>query len=201
MRIFTILPAATLVLSPLLLAAVAGCIVEPAPRRSDHYTPPPAGTGTTAPPAGTGTNKPPDGSPPPRVAIDKGTTLIVSPGEGAGVFITYPGEGRWVISWTCDTKLSGNTCPFDIAIGANNVSAYNPQPTGATVSRDAAGFRVHTDTGSTMDSVTFTTDPGASITISAWIYGSPKPSVVFFVNDGKLTTEPTDPIELVPNTP
>jgi hypothetical protein len=173
---------------------LVGCFVEPAPRKQPQpYAPQPT---TTVP-----TTTPPSTTPPPKVAIDKGKTLIAQPGAGAGVFITYPGDGRWAIQWTCDTNYSGLTCPFDIAVGANNLSALVATPTNAVPSFDATGFHAHTDTGATLDSVQFSTDPGASITVSVFLRGAPVTNLVFFVSDGKLATEPTDPIELVPSAP
>jgi len=178
-----------------LACGLVGCIVEPAPRKNPqpNVTPP---VGTTAPTPTT----PPTTTPPLKIAIDKGKTLVAQPGDGAGVFITYPGEGRWAIQWTCDTNYSGRSCNYEMAIGVNNLSSLTATPADV-VEKDETGFRIHATSGKTLDSAQFLTDPGASITVSVWLDGAPIGNSVFFVSNGKLSTEPVDPIELVPNVP
>jgi len=168
-----------------------GCIVDPAPSggRSD---PSPSPTSTSTAPAP---------STPPKVSIDSGRTLVVQPGQGAGVFITYKGSGHWDLSWTCDTNISGKSCTFDISVAAGTVAALTATPTNSIVAQTATNFRAVTATGSTIDGVTFDASPGGSIVFSGTINGQPAPSLVFYVSDGKLATAPSDPIELVPATP
>jgi len=66
-----------------------------------------------------------DGAPsaePMLAIIDPSASLTQTPGQGVGVFVQYspttpadPG-GHWYIWWTCDTSLSGESCPFDITV-------------------------------------------------------------------------------------
>ncbi|MEO7091996.1 MAG: hypothetical protein ABI175_02020, partial [Polyangiales bacterium] len=145
----------------------------------------------TAPPPSTPT-------PPPRLAIDTGRTLTAQAGEGAGLFITYGGAGRWLVAWTCDTYVSARSCTFDVSVAAGQVSALTPTPASAIIASDATSFRARTNTGATIDSVSFNTAPGGSIVVSSTLNGVPTPDLVFFVSGDRLATAPTDPIELVP---
>ncbi len=62
-------------------------------------------------------------------------------------------------------------------------------------------MRLRTTTTTTLDSVTFKTEPGAPIALSMRLRGAAYPSLEFFVSNGALSTAPTDPIELIPTEP
>lgn len=136
----------------------------------------------------------------PRIAIDTGRTLHATPGGGAGLFITYATGGHWKLEWTCDTSVNrGSTCPFEIAVGTNGITgAPVATPSAALVDADSTSLRIKTTTTTTLDSVTFQTEPGAAIALSMRLRGQPYPNLEFFVSNGALSTAPTDPIELVP---
>lgn len=173
-------------------ATAVGCWVEPAPRRNDS---PPATT-TPAPAPTT------PASDPVKVAIDTDRTLHASPGAGAGVFITYSAGGTWNISWTCDSNVAGGrTCDWELAVNSTGLKSLSSEPTSAVSTQDATSFSVHTSTAATLDSATFTTEPGSPITFSMRLGGQPYPNLVWYVSDGNLVTAPTDPIELVPTAP
>jgi hypothetical protein len=177
----------------LLGTGLTACWVEPAPshRTGTDPAPPPTSAPTT----------PPAPAPPPKIGIDNGKTLASAPGDGAGVFVAYFGGGHWSIQWTCDTNVTSRSCPFDISVGAADLVGPKVSPTTANLVVDATGFRVHTETTNSLDSATFDLKPGASIVLSVAIRGAAMPSLVFYVSDGRLSTAPTDPIELVPNVP
>lgn len=174
-------------------ALAVGCIVDPGPSTRDDrsVTPAPTSTAPTPPPTTT----------PAKVSVDVGKTLVASPGDGAGIFITYAGSGHWNLTWTCDTNLSGKSCTFDVSVAAGSVAGLTATPADAIVSQSATNFRVETATGTTLDGASFDTAPGGSIVFSGTINGQPMPSLVFYVSDGKTATAPSDPIELVPNAP
>ena len=179
-------------LIPVVMAAgLAACIVDPdpGPRRCT------VNCGSTPAPTSTA---PYPSSPPPKLAIDTGRTLTVAPGEGAGLFITYAGGGRWLISWTCDTYASARSCIFDVSVSAGQISSITPTPNNAIIASSESTFRARTNTSATLDSVSFDTSPGGSIVVSSTLNGVATPDLVFFVSNGKLATAPTDPIELVP---
>ena len=188
-------------LSLLVAIAAAGCVIEDgssSSRRgpSTTGTGAPSATNTTPPPSSTA---PPPSTPPVRLVIDTGRTLTAQPGVGAGIFVTYQGDGHWQLQWTCDTKASGNTCDFDVSVAADRIQNYSAVPGGTTVALDAHSFRVQSTTGSTLDGAQFDTAPGASIVVSESINGTPTPTLMFYVANGKLATAPTDPVEFVPS--
>jgi hypothetical protein len=174
----------------------AGCWVDSGPSR--RYDPPPAasspGTGDTCTPAST--------ADPPRIPIDPDRTLHASPGQGAGVFITYASGGTWTVEWTCDTNVSGGrTCDYELAVNTTGLVDVATDPANAIISRDKTAFSVRTQTGATLDSATFHTEPGSPITFSMRLGCKAYPDLVWYVSNGVLTQAPTDPIELVPAKP
>lgn len=172
--------------------ATAGCWVEPAPRR--HVSPPDTTTPATPQPT-------PEQ---PRIPIDTGRTLHAAPGEGAGLFVTYAAGGQWSLTWTCDTKLSpGSNCPFEISVGTTEGFFDLEASPSTLVEMDGAkqSFRIRSTTTTTLESATFRVDPGAPIAISMRLRGQPYPNLLFFVSNGRLSTAPSDPIELVPTEP
>jgi hypothetical protein len=172
-----------------LVALSLGCWVEPANDRASRGAPTPAA--------------PRPATEQPRLSIDTGRTLHATPGGGAGLFVSYQSGGGWKLEWSCDTNVNrGSTCPFEIAVGAQGlVTRPEASPAAALVESDATSFRIRTTTTTTLDSVSFSTEPGAPIALSMRLRGQPYPSLVFFVSNGGLSTAPTDPIELVPSEP
>ena len=57
------------------------------------------------------------------VPIDAGSGLSADPGEGAGVFVEFLGDGQWNVWLTCDTELTGRSCAYDIYATANGIIA------------------------------------------------------------------------------
>lgn len=167
-----------------------GCWVEPANRSSGRDPEPQPAAPQPSPEQ-------------PRLSIDTGRTLHATPGGGAGLFISYQSGGFWKLEWTCDTNVNrGSTCPYEIAVGTNGLSgAPVATPASALVESDPTSLRLKTTTTTTLDSVTFKTEPGAPIALSMRLRGQPYPSLEFFVSNGGLSTAPTDPIELVPSEP
>lgn len=172
--------------------AATGCWVE---YDNTRRAPPPAHTTPQTP------STPPD---PVKVSIDTGRTLHVTPGGGAGLFITYDGGGSWKLAWTCDTNVNPrrtSPCVFDIAVGTHGIKALSSQPANAIVSKDETSFTVRSATSTTLDSVTLQTEPGSSIAVTMRLENNVHPDLIWYVSDGKLTTAPSDPIELVPSAP
>src|SRR5262249_36726876 len=48
--------------------------------------------------------------------IDAGATIPLTPGEAVGLFVQYAQGGHWNLSTTCDTRISGQPCAFDVVI-------------------------------------------------------------------------------------
>jgi hypothetical protein len=192
------------------IAGLAGCIVENDPPRRIHdgepYAPPAAaapGSGSTAP-------APPAAPPAPMlVEVDTDQTMTADPGQGVGVFVEYARGGRWHVWWTCDTAKTRQSCDFSVSVtaAAGNVSNVD-------ASRLEGGF-VATPTPSRVDAkittstqahgISFSTNPGAVITLEASVGGIKDGSFLFFVQDGKVnggfTGRLTNPLQLQGKSP
>jgi hypothetical protein len=177
-----------------IVSAMAGCVVE----LSDSAQ---ASAGGPAPSPGPGCTQPNNTGTPPALALDTGRTLSATPGDGAGIFVTYQSGGHWSLQWTCDTNASGQPCAFDVSVSASSINAYTALPANATVAQTAQSFRAQTNTTSTLDGATFDTPAGAPIVMSATINGCAMPNLTFYVSGAKLQTAPTDPVEFVPTDP
>jgi hypothetical protein len=148
------------------------------------------------------------------VVVDTDQVMDANPGEGVGVFTEYAAGGKWHVWWTCDTALSQQDC--DVALSATaatgaitNVDA-SAVATGEVTSPTASRVEARVRTSTQVHGITFTTDPGAVITLEATIGGLKEGvggsgSFFFFVQDGKInggfTGRLTNPLQLQGKTP
>jgi hypothetical protein len=196
--------------SLLLFPALVACVIEnEAPRR---LTPQPVDPNPEAPNGGGTTTLPPGtpSSPSPMLAVvDTDQTMTAEPGDGVGVFVEYASGGRWTIWWTCDTARTQKSCDFDIGATAQtgnigNVDASRIQSatvTSPTPSRVQARIR----TSNELHGLSFTTGPGAIITLEASVGGIKDGAFLFFVQEGKVNGgykgKLTNPLQLQGRTP
>jgi hypothetical protein len=152
-----------------------------------------------------------------KAIIDPNASMLQSPGKGVGVFTQYDTGGHWYVWWTCDTALSGDSCPFNVGIsavgGIENVVSQGFAGKDALVEAGADGgdagtvasFTAETTTTTMVQGVRFDTDPGAVITLSASLGGEYSGSFLFFVQDhlvnGGYKGMLSDPLELEPSSP
>ncbi len=145
------------------------------------------------------------------VDVDDGATMTAQPGQGVGVFTEYVSGGHWHVWWTCDTTQTNETCPMSVTVAlvnagkiANVVADVNSSAA-PTVNADASGVAATTITTTGIDGMTFDTDPGAMITLTATVGGVYDGSFLFFVQDGVIngnyTGTITDPLILEGKTP
>ncbi|MGH7438285.1 MAG: hypothetical protein ACRENE_21580 [Polyangiaceae bacterium] len=155
--------------------------------------------------------------------VDTGQTLTAPAGQGVGVFIEYQTGGHWLISWTCDTELTGHDCPFALAVDVMSGGA-GPAPEGGAApgtianvvdqltaadgawrTPNADELSVSTTTTTNVDAIGFDTYPGATITLTVTLSGVENGSFLFFVQDGKVNGGYkgilSDPLMLVASTP
>lgn len=150
--------------------------------------------------------------------IDPRGTLTQTPGQGVGVFTEYtptspahPG-GHWYVWWTCDTSLSGQSCPFSIevsvargAITNATSEAFGHADQLTTGNAETPSISATTTTTTTVQGVRFDTEPGAVITLSAALGGQYSGAFLFFVQDdqpnGGYKGTLTDPLEFQPTSP
>jgi hypothetical protein len=152
------------------------------------------------------------------VRVQPGKTLTAAPGKGVGVFVQYATGGHWTIWWTCDTNATGQSCNYDINAttkdgSITNVAGYD----GTTLSPPDGGlegggaeagppsFPILASVTNQIQGVTFDTNPGASIEVTAALNGNYDGSLFFFVDDGKKNDgykgPLTDPLEFQPAAP
>jgi hypothetical protein len=145
------------------------------------------------------------------VKADTNKTMSASPGQGVGVFTEYDAGGHWYISWTCDTSVSNDSCPFDIEVTVKTGKISNGTSDGfastdqLTTTNDPKTLGATTTTTTMLQGIRFDTDPGAVITVSAALGGEYSGSFLFFVQDGIInggyTGALTDPLEFEGTSP
>lgn len=129
-------------------------------------------------------------APPATVVVDTGKTMGVEAGEGVGVFVEYGAGGLWRVSWTCDTRRSGNACAFSLKVSSPS-PLENPQTDGflpgdvVTQTSDLALVATTTTTAN-VNRLTFQGAPGATLEIEATVSGYRDGGFLFFVQDGKV---------------
>ena len=213
-------PLLTSVSALALSTSLVACIIEDAPPR--HLDEPETSTPTAPDPVGSGTVggtpiTPPStpASPAPMLAIvDTDQVMNADPGQGVGVFTEYTAGGKWHIWWTCDTAKSSQDCDFSVSASSAsgtiaNVDAAELQG-GFVASSTPSRVEARAKTTTQVHGITFTTNPGAVITVEATVGGlkegpGPNGSFFFFVQDGKInggfTGRLTNPLQLQGNKP
>ena len=142
--------------------------------------------------------------------IDTNGTLITTPGQGIGVYVTYESGGRWTLSWTCDTGVTNLSCSYvvDASVDPSSGTIQNfvglaPSSTNTfSEANSQQSVEASPTTASGTDGVTFDTTPGATITVSVQLNA---PVSFFFVQDnqvnGGYTGALTNPLMFRPTTP
>lgn len=190
-----------LVAVPLSVAALLGgaaCTVDPEPAAGgggvEVNEPLPNQFPTTGYPATTAT-------------ISRGETLVSEPGQGAGLFVFYLGEGSYRVVTTCDTYLSGLDCPYAYTVRAptGQLSAPVPDHDDGSVQlvKYAEGFDVGLTTTTSADGVTIQVDPpGAALEVGAWLDNLPDPRLFYWVSpEGVHEGADSNPVIFVPDAP
>ena len=203
-----------------LASSLVACVIEDAgPRRSD---PPPSLGSGGGEPVGSGAVGPispptdtPTTSPAPLlVVVDTDQVMNADPGKGVGIFTEYFAGGKWHVWWTCDTQISNQSC--DVALSATvasgaieNLDAGDLQG-GFTATPAPSSVEARATTTNQVHGITFTTNPGAIVTLEATVGGlregpGQNRSFFFFVQDGKINGgfagRLTNPLQLQGKTP
>jgi hypothetical protein len=147
--------------------------------------------------------------------IDTGRTIQVDAGLGAGVFIEYATGGHYHLRTSCDSTITPThaSCSWDIIItpdvgktitniagenleGSDNVHVYPPP---ADQPNASPSYQLTAQTSTEIDGVTFDIDPGATVSIDAFLDGTCALPFFFWVGDGALHTgSPSNPLVLTP---
>jgi hypothetical protein len=186
-----------LLIGTLLALGLTACTVdpEPAPSTGGGYVEPP-------PPA-----FPTTGSPSTSATIARGETLTSEPGQGAGLFVLYLGEGTYRIVTICDTNVSGLSCPYAYTLRAPTGSLAVPVPDAndgsVQIVRYQEGFDVGLTSTTDADGVTVRVDPpGAPLEVGAWLDNLPDERLFYWVGpDGIHEGADSNPVLFVPDAP
>jgi hypothetical protein len=140
--------------------------------------------------------------------IDVDRELVVSPGEGAGLFIEYAAGGHWHLRTTCDTLKNNTPCAWDIIVTPEDGrSISNAVAEDLEAGTDALGtypeyprsYQLIAKTSGDLDGFTFDTEPQTAISVDALLDGACALPYFFWIGDGAVHTgSPTNPLELVP---
>jgi hypothetical protein len=148
--------------------------------------------------------------------VDPNVKMNASPGQGVGVFAEYDSGGHWSLWWTCDTSITGQSCPFDVQVSVATGSIVDPAPDHFTSSDvlitpstpgsgKAGGIEAKTLTTTGTQGVVFDTDPGATITLTATVSGLYNGRFLFWVQGGQInggySGTVTDPLMLMGASP
>lgn len=145
---------------------------------------------------------------PAQESVDTGAVILVDPGQGAGLFVEYRGDGEWDVFTSCDTDITDRPCQFDVIISAApgvSISAptlHDAEPVDSLELRSDGSFRMATGTATKLGGVNFSTDPGAAIQIDMLLDGEAQPDFVRWISGG-LSQEgtTTNPADFIPTLP
>lgn len=145
----------------------------------------------------------------PQSNIDTGATLAeIQPGQGAGAFVEYAGDGRWHVFTACDTDISHYACRWDIIVSVPSGSVMKSfegeslEPDDSLDLWDAQSVRLVTDTTSDFDGFFFEATPGSTARVDVYLDDGPAPRYIYWVGDGGLHQgAPSNPIDLKPTSP
>ena len=135
------------------------------------------------------------------VPIDVGSGISSEPGDGAGVFVEYLGDGEWTVWLTCDTNETGRSCSFDIFARGEDIVAIGEDDLEMedTIYEDFDEVSLYADTTDDFDGFVFRANPGEPVAIEVWLDGAPDGDFVFWVADGTLLKGmPSNPTLFVP---
>lgn len=157
-------------------------------------------------------NAPPYPGEPDQIHVDTGAAFTnITPGDGAGVFVEYFGDGAWSVTTTCDTDKTDRPCEYDIVISAaEDVSISDPQllpssePVDKLTLRDDGSIQLTTGTASRLGGIIFYTDPGAAIELDMLLDGQAQPWFIYWITDGEPIhgdETSSNPIDFIPTLP
>lgn len=144
------------------------------------------------------------------VWIEADEALTSAPGEGAGIFLEYESGGRWHAWVTCDTRLTGRSCKFDIFAQvingtAGNIVGESLGPRGRVYHDCSDTVQLVVDPGTTTAGMYFDAPPGAAVQFDVLLDGAPYPEIVYWYGRDRRGDvsevrygAPGNPISVVP---
>lgn len=147
--------------------------------------------------------------------IDTDATMSLEPGEGVGVLVQYAQGGKWKVTTSCDTKISGAFCHFMILMqlpeGAVFTNVYGEdfesraydESNWDSYSLDVLGnLEFNARTQLDFDTLHFEAPEGETVRFSVMLDGEPEGRYFYWIANGVVHNgAPTNPIDLVPTVP
>jgi hypothetical protein len=142
-------------------------------------------------------------------SIDTGQTLSTEPGVGAGVFIEYNQGGNWHVFTSCDSKLYGKSCVWNVVASVSkgqtvtNVSIESPEAAdGDTLYTETDSVELAVETWNDLDGMRFNTSPGEVVRFDVYLGGERDARYIYWVGNNAIHKgAPSDPIDLQPTIP
>lgn len=141
--------------------------------------------------------------------IEPGETMTTTPGDGAGVFIEYLGDGQWHVFVACDTNESGYACAWDVlalaptGVRISNIEGDQLEGSDQIYTLGGSGSAgLASDTSYGLDGMYFQTDPGATVRFDVLIDGVRDARYIYWIDSEALHAgAPSNPIDLTPARP
>jgi hypothetical protein len=148
----------------------------------------------------------PDQMEPYHAVIDAGQTLSTKLGEGAGAFIEYKPGGSWKVWTSCDTKLTGLLCHFEVNFLSrgviSEVEGVDLKATDYWQRQGDGSYTLAVDTASDSPGLRFMTPPGAIVDMQLTLDGQIDPTYFVWVGDGSVHDgAPRSPVLFHPDQP
>lgn len=148
-------------------------------------------------------------STPSQSTIDTDAQLVVDAGVGAGVFIEYATGGHYHLRTSCDTTRSNTSCHWDVIITPEDGATITNTATENLEANDSfhvypdqsatVSYQLTTVTTTELDGVTFDVDPGAAISVDAFLDDTCALPFFFWQGGGAVHEgSPSNPLQLTP---
>jgi len=125
----------------------------------------------------------------------------IVPEAGTGLYIEYASGGHWHLQTSCDTS-----CDWDIIVTpepGKQLSNVAPEALESDDSLHAFppdSYQLSAHTTTDFDGFTFDSDPGAVVSVDAYLDGRCQPMYTYWVGDGALHVgAPSNPLSLLPS--
>lgn len=144
------------------------------------------------------------------VSLQTDRTLVGQPGVGVGVFTEYAAGGHWHIWWTCDTRLTSQSCAYRVTVSVasgtlSNVSGAALERSDEVTLQSPQQIVAQTVTTTGVDAINFDASAGTPIQLQVDLDPAPGSTYLFFVqNDqvnGGYMGDLTNPLILEPTAP
>jgi hypothetical protein len=135
------------------------------------------------------------------IDTDVGPKLVAMSGEGLSV--EYSSGGLWHLQTTCS---KGYQCSFQVTAevfsgSVGNLTGEDLEPTDSIGSSCPDTAYMMATTGDDVDGMTFTTDPGAKLRVTALLDNMVFANLIYWAEGGIVRHDGANPMDLTPASP